>query len=86
MTVREIAEFTVDEDFASMLFADDEGERRGTSFRKVKMDTKGPRFEQMGKLQRELRATKGKPFFLAGTSDGTRAVRSPNRPACSCLR
>ena len=74
MTVREIAEFTVSEEFASMMFADDEGERRGTLFRKVKIDTKDPRFEQVGRLQRELRATKGKPFFY-----GWDVTRHPNR-------
>lgn len=72
--MREIAEFTVSEEFASMMFADDEGERRGTLFRKVKIDTKDPRFEQVGRLQRELRATKGKPFFY-----GWDVTRHPNR-------
>ena len=62
--MREIAQFAVREEFAAMLFADDEGERRGTSIRKVQIDTNDPRFEEMARLQRELRATAGKSFFF----------------------
>ena len=46
-----------------MLFADSEGERVGTSVRKVEIETSEPRFADIGRLQRELRARQGKPFF-----------------------
>src|ERR1700733_12730164 len=74
ITVREIAEFRVAEELASMLFADDEGKRLGTSFRKVEIDIKDPRFEQVGRLQRELNEKTGKPFF-----HGWDIVRHPSR-------
>jgi hypothetical protein len=73
--VREVAEFRVAEELASMLFADDEGERLSSSlFRKVELDVKDPRFEQVGRLQRELHATKGKSFFF-----GWNITRHPSR-------
>jgi hypothetical protein len=63
MTMREIAEFRVDERYASMLFADSEGKRLGDSVCKVEIETSSPKFEQVGRIQSELRAKYGKPFF-----------------------
>jgi hypothetical protein len=61
--MHEIAEFRVDEAFASLVFRDDEGRRLGDSVRRVEVDTNDPRFPRIGELQIELRRTKGKPFF-----------------------
>ncbi|MCD4823524.1 MAG: hypothetical protein K8S55_02875 [Phycisphaerae bacterium] len=61
--MRQIVEFRVEECFASMLFADDEGKRLGTSIRRVEIPTDDPRYGEVGRLQRELRATRGEPFF-----------------------
>lgn len=61
--MREIAEFRVDERFASMLFSDSEGRRLGDSVRKVEIATNDPRFKRIGELQAELLQSKGKPFF-----------------------
>ena len=43
--MREIAEFRVDEDFAAMLFRDDEGEKLGP-VRKILISTSDPRFPE----------------------------------------
>ena len=59
----EIAQFRVDERFASMLFSGSEGKRLGNSVRKVELETSDPRFKRIGELQSELRLSKGKPFF-----------------------
>jgi len=61
--MREVAEFRVDERFASMLFTDREGKRLGDSVRKVQIETSDPRFKQVGRLQRELRVKQDEPFF-----------------------
>jgi hypothetical protein len=61
--MREIAEFRVVERFASMLFSDVEGKRLGDSIRKVRIDTRDPRFAEVGRLHHELRAKQGSPFF-----------------------
>ena len=61
--MQELAEFRVDERFAPMLFADGEGKRLGDSVRKVEIETNDPRLEKVGRLQSELRAKQGKPFF-----------------------
>jgi hypothetical protein len=61
--MREIAEFRVDEEFAHLLFGDDEGKRMGSSVRRVELETSDPRYKRMGELQKSLRQTKGKPFF-----------------------
>ncbi len=60
--MRAIAEFRVYEEFAHLLFADDEGERLGDSVRKVTLDTSDPRYQRIGELQKSLRR-KGKSFF-----------------------
>jgi hypothetical protein len=46
-----------------MLFTEREGKRLGSSVRKVEIETNDPRYEQVGRLQFELRAKQGKPFF-----------------------
>jgi hypothetical protein len=46
-----------------MLFSNDEGTRLGSSIRRVEIEIHDPRFAQIGRLQNELRATLGKPFF-----------------------
>ena len=61
--MREIVEFRVNEDFASMLFADDEGKRLGTSVRKVNIATDDPRYGEVGRLDRELSVDKNEYFF-----------------------
>jgi hypothetical protein len=60
--MREYAEFRVDEKYAHVLFADDEGERLGASVRKITLDTRDPRYERIGELQKRLRR-QGKSFF-----------------------
>ena len=61
--MREFAEFQVDEQFASMLFGEHEGKRLGDFVRKVELQTSDPRYERVGELQRNLRLSKGKPFY-----------------------
>jgi hypothetical protein len=60
--MRAIAEFRVDDKFAHLLFADDEGKRLGSSVRKVTLETTDPRYQRIGELQKRLRKT-GKSFF-----------------------
>jgi hypothetical protein len=62
-TMRELAEFRIDERFAPMLFAESEGKRFGNSVRKIELDTDDPRFKRIGELQKELMKSYGKPFF-----------------------
>ena len=61
--MREIAEFRVDEEYARLVFRDGEGKRLGSSVRKVELGTTDPRFHRVGELQRQLRHSKGRPFF-----------------------
>jgi hypothetical protein len=63
LSMRETCELRVDEDFSGLLFAKHEGKRIGTSVRKVELETNDPKFAEAGRLQTELRQTKGKPFF-----------------------
>ncbi|MBL8192045.1 MAG: hypothetical protein JNK38_28800 [Acidobacteria bacterium] len=60
--MQEIVELRVDEDFASKLFADNEGEKLG-SVRKILISTTDPRFPEIGRLQESLRRTINRPFF-----------------------
>ena len=46
-----------------MLFAENEGKRVGSSVRRIELETTDPRFAEVGRLQRELRAKQGAPFF-----------------------
>ena len=61
--MKEFAELRVDERFAPMLFADDEGTRLGDTVRKIVIETTDPRYEEVGRLTRELLAQQGKYFF-----------------------
>ena len=61
--MREIVEFRINEDFASQLFADNEGERLGDSVRKVELATDDPRFQRVGELQGQIRAATNSSFF-----------------------
>jgi len=60
--MRTIAEFRVVEEFAQLLFAENEGERLGTSIRKVTLNISDPRYQRVGELQNMLRK-RGKFFF-----------------------
>lgn len=62
-TLREIAEFRIDERYASLLLDDHEGKRLGDSVRKFEIETTDPRFIKIGELQRDLRHRNGEPFF-----------------------
>src|ERR1051326_412877 len=61
--MREFCEFRVVEEFASKLFAPNEGKRLGDTVRKIELATDDPRFEKVGELQRKTRATAGRSFF-----------------------
>ena len=61
--MREVCDFRVVEDFAARLFAENEGKRLGDSVRKIELTTDDPRFDRVGELQREIRATTGRSFF-----------------------
>jgi hypothetical protein len=61
--MKEMAEFRVEERFASQLFGDKEGKRLGDSIRKVHLGVDDARFPQIGELQKTLRASHGEPFF-----------------------
>jgi hypothetical protein len=62
MAMKETAEFRIVEKFASKLFADNEGKKLGW-IRKVELATDDPRFERIGELNREIRATTDSSFF-----------------------
>ena len=61
--MRAIAEFRVTEEFARRLFGDDEGQKIGSSVRKIELPVEDPRFPQIGKLQKELHRTINRSFF-----------------------
>lgn len=66
--MRELCEFRVEEEFAGLLFAPDEGVRLGDpivgfTVRKVVLRTDDPRFRRMGDIQNELRRTRNRSFF-----------------------
>ncbi|NQT91486.1 MAG: hypothetical protein HQ559_01900 [Lentisphaerae bacterium] len=81
--MKEIAEFRVDEDFASELFADDEGERLGTMARKVELATDDPRFRRVGELNKEKAAELNRAFFYSW--DIRRTYTKAEREAASLL-
>jgi len=62
--MREVAEFRVDERFASMLFPEGDGQRLGDSVRRVCVETDDPLFRRIGELQTQLLQSTGKPFFV----------------------
>lgn len=61
--MREVAEFRIAEEFASLLLKGHEGTRLGDSVRKLEIETSDPRYFRIGELQRDLRHRKGEPFF-----------------------
>jgi hypothetical protein len=61
--MKEVFELRVIEEFAPMLLADDEGKRLGGAVRKIEIERRDPRFEQVGRLQRELREKREDIFF-----------------------
>jgi len=63
--MREITEFRISERFASMLFADGEGQRLGTSVRKVDISSDDPRYAEIGRLDNRL-SEEEDTFFFAG--------------------
>jgi hypothetical protein len=60
--MREIHEFRINEDFASRLFPENEGEKLG-SVRKILISADDPRFSRIGDLQAEITATTDRAFF-----------------------
>lgn len=60
--MREMVEFRVNEDFASKLFDDNEGEKLGI-VRKILISTSDPRFMEIGKLQKIIQNTTNFSFF-----------------------
>ncbi len=62
--MKEIAEFRINAEFASLLFSENEGKALGDLVRSVEVSTNDPRFSEIGRLQRELRASVGRPFFF----------------------
>lgn len=62
MAMTETAEFRVVEKFASKLFADNEGTKLGIA-RKITIATDDPRFERIGEVNKEIRATTKGSFF-----------------------
>jgi hypothetical protein len=61
--MKEVAEFRIDEEFAPMLFGANEGKRMGSSVRRIELEVTDNRYKHVGRLQSELRATLGRPFF-----------------------
>ena len=72
--MEEIAEFRVDEKYASLLLEETEGKKIGSSVRLLRIKTSDPRFVEIGRIQSRLRAEIGKPFFY-----GWNLERKPNR-------
>lgn len=64
----EFCELRVHEEYAHLLFAEDEGKRLGDTVRLVVLRTDDPRFPEVGRLDRELMAKGGRPrqSFFAG--------------------
>ena len=60
--MRQLCEFRLNEKYAHLLFADDEGKRLGDDVRKVVISTDDPRFSEVKRLQDKLDA-KGQSFF-----------------------
>jgi hypothetical protein len=59
----ETCEFRVVEEFAPKLFAPTEGKRLGDSVRQVEVATNDPRFDAIGRLQKETRERTDRSFF-----------------------
>lgn len=82
--MREVCEFRVVEDFAAKLFAENEGKKLGDTVRKVELATDDPRFDRIGQLQRETRATTGRSFFHGWIL--RRRYTNPELAAADCFR
>lgn len=61
--MKETCEFRLIEEFADRIFMADEGKRLGDSVRQVVIPTDDPRFQVIGRLQLEIRATTGRSFY-----------------------
>jgi len=82
--VKEVTEFRIVEQFASRLFADTEGKKLGW-IRKVELATDDPRFERIGELNREIRATTDSSFFYGWISRRRYAKEEIAAAACFSL-
>jgi len=80
--MREIVEFRVVQRFASMLFRVGEGKRLGDSIRKIEIDTRDPRFVEIGRLQRELQAKHNSSFFLGWGINRSYTIEELAKAAC----
>jgi hypothetical protein len=58
-----VYEFRVVEEFAPKLFANNEGKRLGDTVRKIELAADDPRFDRIGQLQKQMRATTDRSFF-----------------------
>ena len=61
--MEEIVEFRINEEFAPLLFADDEGVKLGTLVRKIRISTTDERYPEIGKINKQLRKSHGKSFY-----------------------
>jgi hypothetical protein len=62
--MKEIVEFRIAGEFASLLFSENEGVKLANGLvRKIEIETSDPRYQEIGRLQRELKASHGKPFY-----------------------
>lgn len=62
--MREIIELRVVNEFAGLIFSDDEGEVLGTGLiKRIKLPSDNPRMAEIGKLQVALHRTRNKSFF-----------------------
>jgi hypothetical protein len=59
----EICKLRVTEEFASKLFAPNEGKRVAKTVREIELATDDPRFKTIGGIQNEIRAATGRSFF-----------------------
>ncbi len=80
--MRETVEFRVVEEFASLLFGPDEGERLGDSVRKVVLPTDDPRYQQVGHLREQIDRELDKSFFLGWNIRRDSADNCCLRPRC----
>ena len=79
--MRESAEFRFDEEFAHMLFAEDEGKKLG-SVRRVELEINDPRYMRVGELQKHLRQSKDISRTIAGEIVVSRKIKElRNLPA-----
>ncbi len=58
-----LCEFRIEEEYAHLLFRPDQGKRLGDDIRKITLSTDDPRFQEVGRLDRELSRSKNRAFF-----------------------